>query len=159
MIIIRGGGTGTHSTAIAVPKLKQVGLSRTKTGAEIAVKLIPLQSDMTIIVSMIMYLYASIDRGPARIGRTEHPTWYAHTHWHYTIFASSKGACFSTVRGRGQNFARAVATSRTNSLILSPPLLCLSSDWAKKKKRTGFSILHGSEACAVTSLNRGGIFD
>jgi hypothetical protein len=32
----RGGGTGTASTAIAVPKLKQVELSRTKTGAEIA---------------------------------------------------------------------------------------------------------------------------
>ena len=36
----RGGGTGTASTAIAVPKLKQVGLSRTKTGMEIAAKLL-----------------------------------------------------------------------------------------------------------------------
>ena len=34
--LCRGSGTGTASTAIAVPKLKQVGLSRTKTGAEIA---------------------------------------------------------------------------------------------------------------------------
>ena len=45
---VRGGRTGTASTAIAVPKLKQVGLSRTKTGVEIAAKLIPLQSDMTM---------------------------------------------------------------------------------------------------------------
>ena len=35
----RGGGTGTASTAIAVPKLKQVGLSRTKMRVEIAAKL------------------------------------------------------------------------------------------------------------------------
>ena len=44
----RGGGTGTASTAIAVPKLKQVGLSCTKTGVEIAAKLILLQSNVTI---------------------------------------------------------------------------------------------------------------
>ena len=36
------------SMTIAIPKLKQVRLSRTKLGVEIAVKPIPLQSDMTI---------------------------------------------------------------------------------------------------------------
>ena len=41
------GGTSTATTATAVPKLKQVGLSRTKTGAEIAAKLILLQINLT----------------------------------------------------------------------------------------------------------------
>ena len=36
--MIRGGGTGTARTSIAVPKLKQVVLNRTKTGVEIAVR-------------------------------------------------------------------------------------------------------------------------
>ena len=43
----RGGGTGTGSTAIAVPKL-EVGLSHTNTGVKIAAKLIPLQRDMSM---------------------------------------------------------------------------------------------------------------
>ena len=61
------------SMAIAVPKLRRVGLSCTKTGVEIAAKLILLQNDVTINSYV-----APLIEGPARLS-WECPTRYAHT--------------------------------------------------------------------------------
>ena len=74
----RGGGTGTASTAIAVPKFKQVGLSRTKTGVEIAEKLVLLQSDVTINDSdYVAPLIEALHSRSIYIS-WERPTRYAH---------------------------------------------------------------------------------
>ena len=124
----RGGGTGTASTAIAVPKLKQVGLSRTKTGVEI------YSSEVNTITERCInyqWLWSSIDRSPARQVRR----YFLGTPNSICARAVASGinyigARFSIIRGRGQFYcARAsrafltVKSSRTNSLILPPPLL------------------------------------
>ena len=88
--MIRGGGTGTARTAIAVPKLKQVVLSRTKTGVETAARPgtaggyfvgMPHSICARAVVSGIIYI----------------------------------GVRFSIIRGRGQKFLRARAVNQSNN--------------------------------------------
>ena len=119
--------------AIAVvPKLKQVGLSRTETGVEIAAKLIPLQSNMTIICS-------SIDQGPAQHGRQNflgNTPLDIHTHGCYLCWCI-RGALFDKSGCMVKRFAVGLAftidqsisaeSSHTNSeaLIFFPLPLCV----------------------------------